>query len=138
MTSYVEKNEIRTLKLRMWMKRAGVHRWVRKRLTIDVTLWMSLTMEVTATQLRWEEDLLKGLGRKNIINWVPNREEAHSGYSEVQEHQLGDCKIHHEEDRWWHGPEQQRWTGGKKWWNWRCILRIELMKFGDRLAVEAR
>ena len=50
--SYVEKNEIRTLKLRMWMTRAGVHRCARKRLTMDVTLWMSLTMEVTVTQLR--------------------------------------------------------------------------------------
>ena len=35
--SYVEKNEIRTWKLKMWMKRAGLHGWARKRLTMDVT-----------------------------------------------------------------------------------------------------
>ena len=46
------KNEIRTLKPRMWMKSAVVHRRVRKRLTMDVTLWMSLTVKVTVTQLR--------------------------------------------------------------------------------------
>ena len=32
-----KKNEIRTLKIRMWMTRAGVHRCARKRLTMDVT-----------------------------------------------------------------------------------------------------
>ena len=51
-----------------------------------------------------------------------------------QEHQLGGCKNHHEKDRRWHGPEQQRWTG-EKWWDWRYILKVELMEFGARLDV---
>lgn len=48
---------------------------------------------------------------------------------------MGACKNHHEKDRWWHMDQSGSAGQGEKWWNWRCILKVELMGFGDRLDV---